>query len=466
MDFEPVEFPASGGVSLSGWFLNAESTGTVVFCPGNSGNLSSHLLYLELARRAGLSVLGFDYRGFGRSGGTADVRFLSEDVLAACRFVTARRGRDAPIALFGVSLGALAALAAAAAARSGRVEALPVSALAVEGLSDVKDLLEGVFRHGSFGPVRVRSIRAPGGDLRERRRPLLLRTRPPSFLAAPLAGLFSKCYPFEGKRPGRSAPLLGKLPVLIIHGVEDEVLPFEAAIDVYAALTGPRRLWLIPGAGHAQEPALSHGVEYSQQLREFFGSSLSPAPPSQRGSGPAGSPPGGARARLVTVLSGDSLEQSLIPAGVRAPETAGARAGNLLTEIEVRTLAGDGFPRQELDPLSARYRACYRDPYRRMVRAVNSMDLKGLDSALGEYLALPRELPFDLLAASYCLRIAVAGIRGVPGWPRCGHDLVSRSLTRFRDLWDPHPGLPGRDCPESPLNWVERARAKRGDRRP
>src|SRR6185503_1689864 len=262
IEFEPVEFPSARGVRLRGWFLNAGSAGTVVFCPGNSSNLSNHLLYLELARRAGLSVLGFDYRGFGRSEGRADVRFLPDDVLAACRYLTARRGRDAPIALFGVSLGALAAVAAAARAGSGRGDAPRVCAVAVEGLSDVKDLLEGVFRHGSFGPVRVRSLRSPGGEVRERRRPVLLGRRPPRFLAAAIAGFCSSLYPFEGKRPARLAPLLGDTPVFIVHGVEDEVLPFEAALDFQCALRGPGRLWLIPGAGHAQEPALSHGAEY------------------------------------------------------------------------------------------------------------------------------------------------------------------------------------------------------------
>ena len=36
----------------------------VLFCPGTSGNLSSHLYYVELLCRAGCAVLSVDYTGF------------------------------------------------------------------------------------------------------------------------------------------------------------------------------------------------------------------------------------------------------------------------------------------------------------------------------------------------------------------------------------------------------------------
>jgi uncharacterized protein len=439
LEFEEVEFPGPGNVALRGWMIPGEGPGTMVFCPGNSGNLSSHVLYLGLAHRAGLTVLGFDYRGFGRSDGRADLRFLSADVLAACRWVRARRGPGEPLALFGVSLGALAALAAAATGNGEDGGAPLIGAVAAEGLSDVRDMFEGLFHSGSFGPVRIRSITGPDGVARERRRLPIVKRRPPPFLAGPLAALFSGGYPFEGKRPRLLAPRLGKIPVFLIHGVEDEVLPFEAALDVHAALRGPRKLWLVPGAGHAQEPALSHGAEYSAQLRAFFG-------PSQAG--------GSSGARLISRLRGEVLEQSVEDAKERR-RSAGARADQEL-EIETSTLGGDGFPRPGLDPVSDLYRGGgYRELFRRMVRSVNGMDFAGLDAALGDYLELRRELPFDLLAAMYCLRIAQAGLGRAPGWPRADREMIARSLERFRALWEAHPALPGRDVPDSPLAWAE-----------
>src|SRR5206468_192221 len=98
---EDVEFGSKGGGKRRGWLLRGTKRGTVVFCPGNAGNVSSHLDYVRLVRRTGYSVLGFDYRGFGRSDGEADLRTVVHDVEAACAF-TAVHTRE-PYALFGLS---------------------------------------------------------------------------------------------------------------------------------------------------------------------------------------------------------------------------------------------------------------------------------------------------------------------------------------------------------------------------
>lgn len=42
------------------------------------------------------------------------------------------------------------------------------------------------------------------------------------------------------------------LPVLIIHGQEDDMIPVEMAYQLYDALSGPKELLIVPGAGHAQ----------------------------------------------------------------------------------------------------------------------------------------------------------------------------------------------------------------------
>jgi hypothetical protein len=77
-------------------------------------------------------------------------------------------------------------------------------------------------------------------------------------------------YPFEGKNPVRTARRMEGKPMLLIHGAEDRLLPFEAALQVRKALFGPSRLWIIPGAGHTQEPALAAYDEYVAQLGDFF----------------------------------------------------------------------------------------------------------------------------------------------------------------------------------------------------
>lgn len=45
-----------------------------------------------------------------------------------------------------------------------------------------------------------------------------------------------------------------KLPVLIIHGADDRMVPVQMAHQLYEAAGGPKELLIVPGAGHAQAP--------------------------------------------------------------------------------------------------------------------------------------------------------------------------------------------------------------------
>ena len=113
MEARGVTFPSRGGAALAGWLLPGRKRGTIVLCSGNSGNVSAHLEYARIAAATGYSVLCFDYRGFGRSGGEPDLRHVAADALAACVFARSLSPDD-PVGAFGLSLGAGAALLAAA----------------------------------------------------------------------------------------------------------------------------------------------------------------------------------------------------------------------------------------------------------------------------------------------------------------------------------------------------------------
>ncbi len=456
---EEVEFWSRGGGKLRGWLLRGTKRGTVVFCPGNSGNVSSHLEYVRLALRTGYSVLAFDYRGFGRSDDEADLCTIVQDVEAACAFV-ASHTRE-PYALFGLSLGASAALAAA-----GRAAAAAVGVVA-EGAYDIGEMLRGLFAEGCFGPVRIRAVGGLSGSLAERSRRRLVRMRLPSPLASLLAKLATAFYPFEGKSPGSLAARLDTKPVFLVHGVKDELLPFEAAIDLHKTLPGRRRLWLIPETGHAQEPALARGFEYTAQLGDFLDGAFTGTPldtPAVRVSCvPAHDLSiGGVRARL-------EVDPSTATSQPRGPVLVSAVAGGILRQVLL-----DGsedvvleFPgpvesvftlrvlRPELDPTADRYvTGGYQTVFRAMVEAVNARDLGTLDAALEAHMRLGRADLFDFFAALYCLRAAQAALGGVPGWPRQDPVFARRNLERFLVLWTSNPALPGEDVAESPARWV------------
>jgi pimeloyl-ACP methyl ester carboxylesterase len=425
LEAREVEIEAADGVPLHGWWIEGRKEGAVVFCPGNSGNASQHLEYARITAGTGHAVLAFDYRGFGRSGGEADLRRVALDVEAACAFASARAGR--PAGLFGISLGAAAALLAAA---RGRVA---VAGVAAEGVHDVRRMLEGLLADGSFGPRRVRTLEGPDGPPRPREASRLVRRlagRPVASWAAAAAAAF---YPFAGKSPDRLARRLRATPVFIIHGVEDPLFPFEAALDLHRRLPGPRRLWLIPGTGHAQEPALTAGAEYARQLGSFFGAAF-------RGEDePAAEGP-----VLWSVEDRGALRQWIAVRGDRAEPPAGALALPLL--------APGG------DAVADRYRrGGYQAVFRALARAGNERDLAGLERGLEAQLRLPRARPYDFLAAQYALRGAQAALGLAPEWPARDPAAARRTLESFLLLWLAHAELPGEDAPESPAAWARSA---------
>jgi len=84
---------ASGQPQLDGWFLPAandlaSNTRTALLLHSGSGSLSNALPTVALLHDAGLNVLVFDYRGFGRSGGKHPTEhFMQEDAQAALTYL-------------------------------------------------------------------------------------------------------------------------------------------------------------------------------------------------------------------------------------------------------------------------------------------------------------------------------------------------------------------------------------------
>jgi pimeloyl-ACP methyl ester carboxylesterase len=82
---EDIEFASADKTSLHGWFSKAASPKAVVlYCHGNAGNVSVYGRFLERLRRDHrLTVLAFDYRGYGKSGGKPTAAGVVEDGKAA-----------------------------------------------------------------------------------------------------------------------------------------------------------------------------------------------------------------------------------------------------------------------------------------------------------------------------------------------------------------------------------------------
>ena len=108
LDFDSVTLTTSDNEQLDAWFVPADpARGTLLFCHGNAGNNSHRLDSIRQFHELGLSVLIFDYRGFGQSTGKPTEKGSYRDADAAWQYLVEQRGIPPEhIILFGRSLGA------------------------------------------------------------------------------------------------------------------------------------------------------------------------------------------------------------------------------------------------------------------------------------------------------------------------------------------------------------------------
>jgi uncharacterized protein len=208
------DFPGDG-ITLRGWHCTAigKRRGTVVYLHGIADNRGSSAGVVDHFTRQGFDVVAYDSRRHGESGGEAcTYGFLEKRDL---RRVVDGLPRG-PVVLVGTSLGAAVALQEAAA--DPRVTAV----VAAEAFSDLRTVASE--RAPWFLPAPV--IRK-------------------AFRVAEQRGGFL----VDGVSPVQAVRAI-RVPVLLIHGAEDRETPAAHSQRIYEALTGPRRLILVPGAGH------------------------------------------------------------------------------------------------------------------------------------------------------------------------------------------------------------------------
>jgi len=220
------------GATLHGWWLPSQGARwNVLVCNGNAGNISYRLERARLMQeQLGVSVLLFDYRGYGLSTGSPDEAGTYEDARAAYDALAAKGLTRERIVLFGESLGA-----AVAAQLALEREA---AALVLESpFASIPEMARAVY---PFLP--------PVGPL--------IRTR----------------YDTLAKLPRLRTPLL------VLHGARDEIVPIAQGRRVFAAAPEPKRFFEIPGAGHNDTYAAG-GAGYWSVWREFLSSlPTSPSP--------------------------------------------------------------------------------------------------------------------------------------------------------------------------------------------
>jgi hypothetical protein len=221
LPFYEVYLQTSDSEKITAWWLPARNERAVVlFCHGNGGNISHRLDSIDIFSRLGLSVLIFDYRGYGTSTGRPSEEGTYRDGEAAWRYlVEVQKKQPEKIILFGESLGGAVAAELAARHRAG-----------------------GLIILASFTSI-----------------PELAATLYP-FLPVKLLSKFN--YATIDKIGGITAPKL------IIHSPDDEIIPFALGRALYEKAAEPKQFLQIHG-GH-NEGFLVSGNLYVDGLKDFL----------------------------------------------------------------------------------------------------------------------------------------------------------------------------------------------------
>lgn len=106
--FEDLHLELPDGETTHAWWIPMDGArGAVLFSHGNAGNIADRLESIGLLRRLGLSVLAYDYGGYGRSSGSPSEARIYGDIRAAWRHLTGPLGVPPDrVVIFGRSLGA------------------------------------------------------------------------------------------------------------------------------------------------------------------------------------------------------------------------------------------------------------------------------------------------------------------------------------------------------------------------
>ncbi|MBF6213356.1 alpha/beta hydrolase [Nocardia puris] len=220
LDFTEVTPRTEDGETLHGWWVRArEPIGHVLFAHGNAGNIGDRVAIFALLAEAGFDVLAFDYRGYGRSTGRPTELGTYLDARAARKALLAQPGVDPERVLYlGKSLGG-GVLTELATVHP------PAGLILMSTFTGLRDAATSIY----------------------------------PFLPRPLV---PDAYPTLRRIPTLTTP------VLIVHGDQDELLPLRHAQRLHAAAHHPKRLHIVPGAGHNDVIPLL-GADWTTLLRTW-----------------------------------------------------------------------------------------------------------------------------------------------------------------------------------------------------
>ena len=230
---------------IHAWWWPAAEAGApaALYFHGSRWDLTGQLFRIEQLHAFGFSVLAIDYRGFGKSSGElpSEATVYEDAQIAWQRFTTLEPDPGKRF-IYGHSLGGAVAI-------------------------DLAARLSKETPSGSAVPARGLIVESTFTTLAEIARSLTVSWLPVETL---LTQKFDSLKKITQVR----------LPVLIVHGVDDRMVPARFSQELYAAASDPKKLLLVEGATH-NNSMREGNVVYREALHEMFGVGAADALPAQ-----------------------------------------------------------------------------------------------------------------------------------------------------------------------------------------
>jgi pimeloyl-ACP methyl ester carboxylesterase len=203
----------------------------LIYLHGNGGSIGANAAHACRLSRIGFGVLIFDYRGYGKSeGGPPTETQVYEDAEQAWQYLLRRPTEMPPgknvaarTVIYGHSLGGAVAI-------------------------------ELAKRHPEAGALIVESTFTSIREMAKQ---------------SPMFRYFPTWLILNQHMDSLTKIASVRMPVLLIHGTSDGVVPVAMSEQLYAAAPGRKQILLVPGAGHENCASVA-GPKYAQAVAEFM----------------------------------------------------------------------------------------------------------------------------------------------------------------------------------------------------